>query len=198
MSYIGIIVSSVFASNALLTYGLGSIPVNGAERSRDGREGLAMILTLVLVNALAASVLWCIHAFVLSPLGLGSLDIFFFALLAVPILKFLSKAAVLSGKGLLLPIGEKADELIVGSLVFGIALLSAESGYTLLQALAGSAASGLGYWLATGLLQSIRERLELSDLPRRMRGAPAMLLSAGLMALALMGIDAGFVKALAG
>lgn len=195
MSYLGIVVTSVFASNALLTYGLGSVPEEGSP-ARRGQ--LASALAFAIVNAFAAAFLWGIHSFVLFPLGLGSLDILFFALLAVPLLKFVSRAATLSSARFLSSLGEKGEDLVVGSLVFGVALISANSGFSLPQALAASAASGLGFWAASALLKSIRDRLELSDLPRSFKGAPAMLLSAGLMSLAFMGIDAAFVKGLAG
>jgi Na+-translocating ferredoxin:NAD+ oxidoreductase subunit A len=194
MSYVGIVITSVFASNALLAYGLGSVP---GQHEEAGSQTLSA-LALALVNALASSLLWLLHSLVLSPLKLGSLDILFFALLAVPLLKFVAKAGARSGEGLLSRLASKADDLVVGSLVFGIALLAANSAYSFPEALVASAASGLGYWLATFILESIRERLELSDLPRPFKGAPAILISAGLIALALMGVDAAFVKGMAG
>jgi electron transport complex protein RnfA len=194
VSYLGIVVTSLFATNALLTYGLGALP--GQRRETAG--SIASALALTLVNAVASAILWAIHAFVLFPLGLVSLDNLFFVLFAVPLVKFLARAAASSPKGALERVGARADDLVVGSLVFGVALLSSRGGYSLPEALASSAASGLGYWLAEFLLESLRERLELSDVPRPFKGAPAMLISAGLMALAFMGMDAAFVKNLAG
>jgi Na+-translocating ferredoxin:NAD+ oxidoreductase subunit A len=197
MSYLGIVVSSVFASNALLSYGFGSVP----DGKREGKECFASALALAMVNALASGLLWSIRGLLLIPLGLASLDLLFFALIAVPLLKFLSRVSALSdpsGSSLLAKSGSRADDLVVGSLVFGIALVSARSGYSLPEALAASAASGLGYWLALSLLGTLRERLELSDLPAPFKGGPAMLISAGLMALAFMGLDASFAKNLAG
>lgn len=194
MSYIGIAVTSVFVSNALLSYGFGSIPGQRDESSGSWTSALA----LALVNALAAALLWVVHGLVLAPLGLDSLDLLFFAIVAVPLLKFIARAASGSGIRVLSRAGERAEDLIVGSLVFGVALLSSRSGYSLSEAVVSSVASGLGYWLAEFLLGALRERLELTDLPYPFRGSPAMLISAGLMALAFMGIDAAFVKGLVG
>jgi len=195
MSYLGIVVTSVFASNALLSYGLGNVPTRARDGEKSGQTSTA--LALALVNALASSFLWVVHSFVLAPLNLESLDILFFALLAAPLLKFLAKAGS-AREGALSRMASKADDLVVGSLVFGVALITANAGFSFPEALAASAASGLGYWLATVILESIRERLELSDLPRPFKAAPAMLISAGLVALALMGIDAAFVKGMTG
>lgn len=197
MSYLGIVLTSIFASNALLAYGFGSMP----ERERKGSASLASALALACVNVVASTLLWLIHCLVLAPLRLVSLDILFFALIAVPLIKFIARMAqqgAIKQGSLLFRLGEKSDDLAVGSLVYGIALLSARSGYSLPEAVAASAASGLGYWLSQFLLEAVRERLELSDVPAPFRGAPAMLLSAGLMALAFMGIDVTFVKNLVG
>jgi Na+-translocating ferredoxin:NAD+ oxidoreductase subunit A len=203
VSYLGIVASSVLASNALLAYGLGAIPAfrkapeEGAGRGPAGAEGLISAATLACVNSLAAALLWCVRGLVLVPLGLARLDILFFAIIAVPLLKALSRAAA-SAEGPLARAGAQAEELAVGSLAFGVALISARGGYSLGEALAAGAASGLGYWMACSLLDSIRERLELSDVPAAFRGAPSMLLSAGLMSMALMGIDSVLVGNLGG
>jgi electron transport complex protein RnfA len=198
MSYLGIVVTSVFASNALLVYGLGSVPGYGPGQKHSGSGQLASAMALTCVNALASAFLWSLHSLVLAPLGLKSLDVLFFAMLAVPLLKFIARATAFSGNRVLSLVGGMADDLIVGSLVFGVALISSNSGFSLSEALVASAAAGLGYWLASVLLESIRERLELSGVPGPFKGAPAMLISAGLMALAFMGVDAAFVKGLAG
>jgi Na+-translocating ferredoxin:NAD+ oxidoreductase subunit A len=194
VSYLGIVVTSLFASNALLTYGLGSLP----EGSKGESGSFPSAVALACVNALASAFLWSMHTLVLAPLGLPSLDILLFIVLALPLLRLAARAASASGKGLLSRIGSRADDLVVGSLVFGVAFIASRSGFTLSEALAASAASGIGYWLAEFLLESLRERLDLSDLPFPFKGAPAMLISAGLMSLAFMGIDAAFVKNLAG
>ena len=194
MSYLGIVVTSLFASNALLTYGLGSLPVP----KRDDTCSIASALALASVNVIASAFLWAIHNLVLVPLKLPSLDILFFVLFAMPFIKFISHAASSAGPSLLERVGARADDLVVGSLVFGVAFLSSRSGYSFSEALVASSASGLGYWLAEFLLESLRERLDLSDLPYPFKGAPAMLISAGLMAMAFMGIDAVFIKNLAG
>jgi len=193
MSYIGIVVLTVFGANALLSYGFALCPL---ARVR-GLVSLSALLALVFANALAAALLWGLRTLVLRPAGLESLDLLLFVLLAVPVVKVLFRALARES-GFFMRLSAAADEILVSSIVFGIALVSARSGYSLPEALVASASSGLGYWMAIDLLGALRERLELSDLPRAFRGAPAILISAGLMAMALMGIDAIFVRNLAG
>jgi Na+-translocating ferredoxin:NAD+ oxidoreductase subunit A len=142
--------------------------------------------------------LWCIRVLALAPLGLESLDLFVFVLLAVPLIKAIARTAAASGLGMLSRVGSTSDNLVVSCLVFGIALIASRSGFSLPEALIAGACSGLGYWLASALLEALRERLELSALPAALRGTPSMLVSAGLMAMAFMGIDEIFVKNLVG
>jgi electron transport complex protein RnfA len=163
-----------------------------------GTASLASAFALAVVDSIAAGLLWCLRVLALAPLGLERLDLLVFVLAAVPLLKTLSGTLIGSGSGFFSRVGSVSDDLVVSCLVFGIALVSSRSGFTLPEAILAGASSGLGYWLATALLDAIRERLELSVLPRAFRGAPAMLVSAGLMAMAMMGIDAAFVRNLVG
>jgi len=116
----------------------------------------------------------------------------------VPLLKALSRSAAGSGAAFPAKAASIADELVISSLVFGVALLASRGGFSLPEALASGASSGLGYWLAWTLLGALRERLELNGLPGGMKGPPALLVSAGLMAMAFMGIDAVLVANLVG
>lgn len=193
MSYIGVVVLAVFGANALLSYGFSLCP---PARAR-GLVNFAALLALVVANALASGLLWLLRSLVLRPVGLESLDLLLFVVIAVPLVKMAFRA-LSTESSFLSRLSAVADEILVSSIVFGIALVSARSGYSLPEALVASASSGLGYWLAVGVLDALRERLELSDLPRAFRGAPAMLISAGLMAMALMGIDSMFVQNVVG
>jgi electron transport complex protein RnfA len=190
VSYLGIIVATVFASNALLVHGLGICP---GYRITAGKSP-DTVLALAFVNAFAASFLWCIRILVLAPFGLESLDLLFFAIVAVPLIKTISWLVSSRTKGFLFGFAVVAGDSVVSCLVFGIALLGSRSEYSLLEGLAAGACSGFGYWMSMGLLDTIRERLELSNVPASFRGAPAMLLSAGLMAMAFMGIDSILIK----
>ena len=48
--------------------------------------------------------------------------------------------------------------------------------------------AGGGYALAMLICWSIRERLDLSDIPRAFRGAPILFIYLGLLSLALFGL----------
>ena len=53
--------------------------------------------------------------------------------------------------------------------------------------------SGIGFAIAVILFASLRERLELSKIPRPFQGAAIALITAGILAMAFMGFS-GLVK----
>ncbi len=193
MSYLGIVLISVFSANVLLVYGLGVCPAVKRER----KSPLSALVALTLTNLMAALLLWSIRVLVLAPLGLSALEPIMFMALVAPLVKYAARAGANAG-AVFAKIGALADESAVSCLVFGVALTTARSDYGFFAAVASSAAASFGYWAALVLLDALRERLELADLPVAMRGAPAILASAGLMAMAFMGIDAGFIRNMVG
>jgi len=187
-------VTSVFAANALFAYGLELAP---GFRAR-GPRGSVSALALAVGDSLAAGLLWCITVLLLAPLGIKRLDLLLLVPIVVPPLKALARTAAASSSGPLAAVGAESDELIVSSLVFGVALVCARGRFSLPEAFVAGGSSGLGYWLASSLLEALRERLELSGLPASLKGAPSMLISAGLMSMAFMGVDAVLVRNLVG
>jgi Na+-translocating ferredoxin:NAD+ oxidoreductase subunit A len=194
MSYLSIVLTSVFSANALLVYGLGACPAF----RRDGNKPLVSIVSLVVVNLFASGIFWAFRVLALAPLHLEALEAIVYAIVVAPLIKYLARALVASESPFLSRVGTSVDESALSCLVFGLALLIARRGYSLPEALLASLSSAIGYWAAIVLLDAIRERLELSALPESFKGKPALLLSAGLMAMAFMGMDTVFVKTIAG
>ncbi len=71
--------------------------------------------------------------------------------------------------------------------VLGVALFQTAREYSFLQSLALSFGGGAGFTLALVLMASVRERLELSDVPGVAQGTALSLMLAGLLSLAFMG-----------
>lgn len=193
MSYLVIILTAVFSANALLVYGLGLCPA-----FRKGGLGTgSRLVALFFVNILGSGLSWMLRRFVLLPLGLEALDIVLYAVVITPLIKYLARSLASLGNGFLAKVGSATDEMVTSCLVFGIALIVSRGDYSMPEALIASLGACLGYWMAIVLLDSIRERLELSDLPKAFSGPPAILVSAGLMAMAFLGLDEVLIRTLA-
>ena len=71
--------------------------------------------------------------------------------------------------------------------VLGVAVLNSNNGYGLLQSTLSGCFSALGFALSLLLFSCIRERLEMSNMPKWMEGFPGALIAAGLMAVSFIG-----------
>ena len=69
----------------------------------------------------------------------------------------------------------------------GSALLVAQRSYSLSSALVFALCGGLGAALALASFASLQKEVDLNRCPRAFRGVPIQLITAGLMAMALMG-----------
>ena len=73
--------------------------------------------------------------------------------------------------------------------VLGAAIINITSGYNLIESIVYGTGAALGFTLAIVLFAGIRERLELSNIPKSLQGFPIALISAGLMSLAFLGFS---------
>ena len=75
----------------------------------------------------------------------------------------------------------------VDSAVVGLLLLLGSGGVTGVQNVWMALDAGLSFFLVLVVMASIRRRLELAPIPKPLRGLPIMLITTGLLAIALMG-----------
>ena len=71
--------------------------------------------------------------------------------------------------------------------ILGLALFQTYREYNFLQSLVYSLGAGLGFTLAILLMAGLRERLDLSTLPKITQGAALSLMLAGMLSLSFMG-----------
>ena len=73
--------------------------------------------------------------------------------------------------------------------VLGVAITVVQRQYSLLESITYSISTAIGFALALVIFAGIREQLELTNVPKAMRGVPIALISAGLLAMAFMGFS---------
>jgi electron transport complex protein RnfA len=76
---------------------------------------------------------------------------------------------------------------VLGVAILNVTPLADGSSYNFLFAILNGFFSGVGFTLVLLAMAGIRERLELVDMPKSMRGMPSGLILAGIMALAFYG-----------
>ena len=94
--------------------------------------------------------------------------------------------ALYQAMGVFLPL------ITTNCVVLGVAIINIQNDYSLFKTVANALGASIGFGLALILISSLRERLELIDVPKPLKGFPLALIAAGLMSIAFTGF-AGLV-----
>jgi electron transport complex protein RnfA len=172
-------------NNFVLTHFLGLCPFVGVSRRFEAAAGMALATLFVLT--ISSGLSYCVHHWILEPMGLEYLRTVVFILLIAAVVQ-LAELMVRATSPLLHELlGVFLPLITTNCAVLGVALLNLDRQHGLLESLVFGAAAAAGFALALLLFAALRERLETGDVPTAFQGAPIALVTAGLMALAFMG-----------
>ncbi|HZX45125.1 MAG TPA: RnfABCDGE type electron transport complex subunit A [Candidatus Nanoarchaeia archaeon] len=183
-SLIAILIGAIFVNNFILTRFLGLCPFFGV--SKKTKAAVSMGIALTFVTAGAAAVTWVINALVLIPLGLQYLQIIVFILIIATLVQFVEFFIRKSNPILYRALGIYLPLITTNCIVLGVSLINVQRNYNFLQSLTLGVAGGLGFMLAILLMSGIRERLELSKVPKAFSGLPIAFIIAALMSMAFL------------
>ena len=185
MTYIIIIIGAIFVNNIVLNQFLGICPFMGVSKKIPTAVGMSGAVLFVLT--LAVMVTWLIQNYVLNPLGIQFLQTITFILVIASLVQMVEiilkkvSPALFQALGIFLPL------ITTNCAVLGVAILTIQKDFNLLEGVVYAMSNALGFGLALILFSGIREHLDLMEVPKGMRGVPIALISAGILALALMG-----------
>lgn len=191
MEYILIIISAVFINNIVLAQFLGICPFLGVSNRVNTAIGMAGAVTFVMV--LATIVTYMIQVYVLDKLGISFMQTITFILIIAALVQMVEIILKKISQPLYQALGIFLPLITTNCAVLGVAILVIKKDYNLLEGVVFSGANAIGFGLALIILAGIREQLELADIPKAMKGVPASLIIAGILALAFMGFT-GIVK----
>lgn len=180
-----IIITAALVNNVVLNQFLGLCSFLGV--SKQIKTSASLSGAVIFVITIASGVANLIYTYVLAPLGLDYLQTIVFILVIAALVQvvemFLKKAApaVHSALGIYLPL------ITTNCAVLGVALTNVTNGYDFFQSAFAGFGTAMGFTIAIVLLAGIRERIEDNDVPAPFQGAPIVLLSACLMAIAFCG-----------
>ncbi len=178
-----ILVSAMVVNNFTLALFLGLCPFMGvsARVSTALRMGGANIFVLVITSICA----WFLNTFILvhAPyLRLISFIVVIASLVQIVEMAIKKLSPVLFRQlGIFLPL------ITTNCAILGLAIFQTNRGYGFLEGLAFAIGAGLGLTLALVLMASIRENMELADVPSVAKGMGLVLIIAGSLSLAFMG-----------
>jgi electron transport complex protein RnfA len=191
MEYLLIILSATLVNNIVLTRFLGLCPFFGV--SNKFANAVGMCGAVMFVMTLSTIVTYLINTYVLIPLGIGFMQTVVYILVIAALVQMVEiilkkvSPALYQALGVFLPL------ITTNCTILGVAILVVQKEYNLLESVAFAIANALGFALALVIFSSIREQLDLVDIPEGMKGTPITLVIAGLLSLAFMGF-AGIVR----
>lgn len=187
LTYISIIITAIFVNNIVFSQFLGICPFIGVSKRISSATGMGAAVTFVI--ALATVATWLLQEYLLVPLELQYMQTIVFILVIaflVQMLEIIMKKVMPSlyqALGVFLPL------ITTNCAVLGVAITVVQRQYSLLESITYSISMAIGFALALVIFAGIREQLELTNVPKAMRGVPIALISAGLLAMAFMGFS---------
>lgn len=178
-------VGAVFVNNFVLMRFLGLCPYVGVSKQTDSAVGMGM--AVIFVMFLASVFTWLIYRFVLVPLELTWMRTIFFILVIASLVQTVEIVMQKSIPALYKSLGIYLPLITTNCAVLGLTVLNVDNSYDLLQSLVHALGAGVGFTLALVLMAGLRERMEVGNVPRAMRGLPIAFVTAGLMSIAFLG-----------
>ncbi len=191
LELIAISIGTIFINNFVLSQFMGLCPFIGVSKKLDSVLGMG--LAVIFVMTLASIVTYLVYAYVLVIFHLEYLKTIVFILIIAGLVQlveiFLKKniPILYNALGIYLPL------ITTNCAVLGVAVLNIDKNYNFIQSTVHGFAGGVSFLLALFLMSTIREKLDLADVPKPFKGVPIAFISAGLMALAFLAADKGIL-----
>ncbi|MDD3196297.1 MAG: electron transport complex subunit RsxA [Paludibacter sp.] len=191
MTYILIFISAVFVNNIVLSQFLGVCPFLGVSKKVETALGMAGAVAFVMT--IATIFTFIIQKSVLEPLNITYLQTISFILIIAALVQMVEIILKKICPALYQALGVFLRLITTNCAVLGVAIMVIQKDMDLVSSVVFAISTAIGFGLALILFAGIREQLNLLNLPKAMKGIPAALLTAGLLAMAFMGF-AGIVK----
>jgi len=181
----GVALAALFAENFLLVSCMGI----GTRISafRDPRDALRSGSCLTVVMTLSALFAWCADVFVLSHFGLGYYRTFVLALLVPGLVWCLRQFLRLFIPELYRRNNQHLRSVTTNCAAMGCVLLVTQRSYGLGASLLFAFCGGLGVTVTLANFAHLLGEADLENCPKCFRGVPIRLITAGLMAMGLVG-----------
>ena len=197
---VAVFLAAILTENYVLSKFLGICPFLGVSKKLNTAVGMSVAVTFVMV--LSTAVTYPIYENLLVPNHLDYLQTILFILVIAGLVQLVEiilkkyMPPLYNSLGIYLPL------ITTNCAVLGVTMLVIEKGaadptFGYVQALVNAFGSGIGFLVAMVLFAGVRERLELCDIPKSLRGLPITLVAASLVAVSFLGFS-GLVDGLLG
>jgi electron transport complex protein RnfA len=184
-------IAASLINNFVFTRYLGLCIFFGVTRRMETAVGMSVTFTSVMV--ISAALNWAIYRFIMIPLGLGFLEIVIFIGVVAGFVQAADTIMRKVSPGLYYKLGIYLALITTNCIILAVPLMNVAEAYNFIESIIFGLGSGIGFSLAMVIMASIREKLELADVPRAFQGLPISFILTGLIALAFLGFS-GLIK----
>lgn len=185
MTIFTILFTAALVNNFVLSQFMGICPFLGVSKKVETAAGMGgAVVFVITIASLCTSIL---YNYLLVPARLEYLNTIVFILVIAALVQFVEMVLKKMMPALYKSLGVYLPLITTNCAVLGVALLSVQNEYGVLESVVNGIGASLGFLLAIVLMAGIREKLENSNIPEAFKGTPIVLITAGLMAIAFCG-----------
>lgn len=185
-----ILIGSALVNNVVLSQFLGLCPFFGVSKQVKTAAGMGVAVIFVITISSAVSSL--IYDFILVKLELEYLQTIVFILVIAALVQLVEMFLKKKSPGLYQALGVYLPLITTNCAVLGVVLLNVQKEYGLAASVVNGFGTAVGFTVAIVLMAGIRERIAYNDIPKPFQGAPIVLLTACMMAIAFFGFSGLF------
>ena len=182
-----IFIASALINNFVFSRYLGLCIFFGVTKRMETAVGMSFTFTAVML--VEAVLNWVIWTYIMVPYNLGFLKIVIFIGVVAAFVQAADTIMKKVAPALYYKLGIYLALIVTNCIILAVPLLNADENYSLFESMALAVGSGLGFSMALIIMASIREKLELADVPRSFQGLPISFVLTGLIALAFLGFS---------
>ena len=182
-----IFIASALINNFVFSRYLGLCIFFGVTKKMETAVGMSITFTAVMI--ISAVLSWVIYTYVMVPLNLIFLKIVIFIGIVAAFVQAADSILKKVAPALYYKLGIYLALIVTNCIILSVPLINADEHYSLFESIALATGSGIGFALALIIMASIREKLELADIPKSFQGLPISFVVTGLIALAFLGFS---------
>lgn len=182
-----LIVAASIINNFVFTRFLGLCIFFGVSKKMETAVGMSITFTTVMM--VSASISWFVFNYLMIPLDITFLKIIIFIGIVAALVQASDTIMRKVAPDLYYKLGIYLALISTNCIILAVPLINAGEHYSFIESIAFGFGSGIGFALALIIMASIREKLELADVPAPFRGMPIAFVVTGLIALAFTGFS---------
>jgi len=182
---IAIFLSLAIINNFIVAKFLGLCPFFGVSKKLGNAVSMGVAVTLVMLIASLAT--WIINHYILIPFDVEYMNIIMYILVIASLVQMIELFIKRTNLTLYNALGIYLPLITTNCAVLGITLINAQESYSLIESMVAALGGGIGFTLVLIIMSGIREKLEIADTPRSMRGLPVAMLVGMLLGLTFFG-----------